>query len=197
MKSLLVTCAAATLALAPAAGLAADAPAPAGLRAEIVTNLQDAGGKIQELAGAIPAGKYAWRPSPGVRSTGEVLMHVVSGNYMFASMAGAKAPMSMDEMGKLQKQPADPAKVQQMLKDSYALLGKTIEDTPESDLDTPVDFFGEKLSKRALFLVCMSHTHEHLGQLIAYARSNGVTPPWTAREQAAAAKKKGAKPSGI
>ena len=60
-----------------------------------------------------------------------------------------------------------------------------------------MDFFGQKMTKRAGLLVLASHSHEHLGQLIAYARSNNITPPWTAREQAAQKAKAAAKKAGM
>lgn len=174
--------------LAPAAAMAQDAPA--GVRGEIVMNMMDAGGKIQELATAVPDGKYTWKPNKDVRSTGQVFLHVVAANYMIPSMLGVKSPMTMEEVMKLDSQTMEPAKVRQMLKDSYAFASKAIADTPDSDLDTQVEFFGNKMSKRAMLLIMASHSHEHLGQAIAYVRTMGITPPWTAREQAAAKAKK-------
>lgn len=166
---------------------AEEAP-PAGLRGEILANMMDAGGKLQELAGAFSDAKYTWKPAKDVRSTGQVFLHVVAANYMLPSLMGVKSPMSMDELMKLDSQTMEPAKIRQMLKDSYAFAAKVIADTPDSDLDTQLEFFGQKMSKRATLFVMASHSHEHLGQAIAYARSNGITPPWTAREQAAAKK---------
>ena len=158
------------------------------MKAEMVSSMMDAGGKIQELAGAMPDKKYDWRPGKGVRSAREVYLHVVAGNYMLASMAGAKAPMSMADMQGLEKTTPDKAKIGQMLKDSYKFASDAITNTPDSEMETQVDFFGTKMSKRALLMVLVSHSHEHLGQSIAYARMNGVTPPWTARQEAAAKK---------
>jgi len=162
---------------------------PAGIRGELIASMTDAGGKVQELAGAIPDGKYTWKPSKDVRSTGQVFLHVVQVNYLIPSYFGFTPTMSMDELGKLDSQTMEPAKIRQMLKDSYAWATKAVTDTPDSDLETPVEFFGMKMTKRAGLLLLTSHSHEHLGQLIAYARSNNIVPPWTAREQAAQKKK--------
>ncbi|HEY6194828.1 MAG TPA: DinB family protein [Candidatus Eisenbacteria bacterium] len=168
---------------APQLVLAQDAPT--GIRGELINSMMDAGGKIQELSTAIPDGKYTWKPSKDVRSTGQVFLHVVQANYLFPSMIGFKSPMAMDELMKLDTQTMEPAKIREMLKDSYAFASKAVSDTPDSELDTQMDFFGQKMTKRAGLLLLASHSHEHLGQLIAYARSNNITPPWTAREQAA------------
>jgi uncharacterized damage-inducible protein DinB len=169
--------------LAPSLVLAQDVPT--GIRGELIHSMMDAGGKIQELSTAIPDGKYTWKPSKDVRSTGQVFLHVVQVNYLFPSMIGFKSPMAMDELGKLDTQTMEPAKIRQMLKDSYAFASKAVSDTPDSELEAQMDFFGQKMTKRAVLLLLASHSHEHLGQLIAYARSNTITPPWTAREQAA------------
>lgn len=181
--------------VSPSLVRAEDAP-PAGVRGEMLMSMMDAGGKIQELAGAIPDGKYTWKPSKDVRSTGQVLLHVVAANYMLPSLMGVKPPMGMDELMKLDSQTMEPARIRQMLKESYAFASKVITDTPDSDLDTQLEFFGQKMTKRAAMLILVSHSHEHLGQTIAYARANNITPPWTAREQAAAKKAEDAKKGG-
>jgi uncharacterized damage-inducible protein DinB len=179
---------------APPAGASAaiGGPAPAGIRGEIIKNMMDAGDKIIELAGAVPASKWAWRPGKGVRSVGEVYLHVAQGNYFLCTFLGAKPPMPMEELGKLGDTPQTPARTAQMLKDSYAFAAKVIAEVPDTEMAASVDFFGQKMSKEAMMLTIASHSHEHLGQSIAYARMNGVVPPWTAREQAAAAAKKAA-----
>ena len=174
--------------LAPAMVLAQDAPP--GIRGEILANMMDAGSKVQELAGAVPDGKFNYKPSKDVRSAGQVYLHLIGANYLFSSMIGAKPPMTMDEMYKLDTQTMEPAKIRQMLKDSYAFMSKALTDMPDSELETPVEIFGMKMTKRAMLMLAASHSHEHLGQSIAYARANNVTPPWTAREKAAAAEKK-------
>ena len=166
---------------------------PAGIRGELIASMLDAGGKIQELATAIPDGKYTWKPSKDVRSTGQVFLHVVQGNYLYASFSSTQPPMSKDELIKLDSQTMEPAKIRRMLKESYEWAAKAIADTPDSELDTQTAYFGAKITKRAMMLVLTSHSHEHLGQLIAYARSNNVLPPWTARELAEQKKKDEAK----
>jgi len=176
--------------LVPVLAHAADVP---GIRGEMIANMMDAGNKIQELATAVPDGKYNWKPAKDVRSTGQVFLHVVAANYLFPALIGRSVPMSMEDIMKLDTQTMEPAKVRQMLKESYEFATKAIADTPDSELDAEMDFFGQKMTKRAGLLLLCSHSHEHLGQAIAYVRSNNITPPWTAREQAAEAKKKAEK----
>ncbi len=184
-RTIVVLFLAAILAI-PTAVRAAD-PAP-GVRGEIQSSMNDAGDKVIDLAGAISQAKYKWRPSKGVRSTAEVFLHVVQVNYMLPMLMGRKPPMSFDELRVIDKSTTDKAKIVQMLKDSYAFANETFLAIEDADLDTQIDMFGNKISKRAGLMVMSSHSHEHLGQSIAYARMAGVTPPWTAREQAEAAK---------
>lgn len=197
---LLLLFAAPSLAADPAAPAAVTAeiggPLPSGIRAEIIANMMAAGDKIIELAGAMPANKWAWRPGKGVRSVSEVYLHVVQGNYSMCTSLGATPPMKMEELARLGDTPQTPAQTVQMLKDSYAFVRQVIARTPDTELAATVDFYGRKLSREAMMFEIASHSHEHLGQSIAYARMNGVVPPWTAREQAAAAKKAGGSEHG-
>jgi uncharacterized damage-inducible protein DinB len=178
----------ALLALSGVRAARADDAVP-GVRGAVIGNMMMAAKEIEELAAAVPDKKYDWRPGKGVRSVGEVYLHVVQANYLLPMMMGATPPMSKEELMGMDKMTADKAKIAQMLKDSYVFATKAIADTPDTDLDTQVDFFGNKMSKLSVMMVMASHSHEHLGQSIAYARTNGIVPPWTARQQAAAEKK--------
>jgi uncharacterized damage-inducible protein DinB len=183
----LLACFALVALLAPVVTRAADAPT--GIRGEMIANMMDAGNKIQEIAGALPDGKFNWKPSKDVRSAGQVFQHVIASNYLFPALIGKTPPMSMDEIMKMDSQTMEPAKVRQMLKESYAWATAAITELPDSELEAEMDFFGNKMTKRAGLLLLCSHSHEHLGQSIAYLRSNNITPPWTARELEAEKKK--------
>ena len=56
-----------------------------GFRAEFLADLDDVQKKILDLAGAVPADKYTWRPNADVRSVSEVYMHIAGGNYFLAT----------------------------------------------------------------------------------------------------------------
>jgi len=159
--------------------VAADAPV-SGFRAEVLRNVDDAAGKLTELAGAVPADKYGWRPAAGVRSVSEVYAHVAGGNYYLATFVGTPWPTGVpQDLEKI----TDKAKVVEALKASIDFLRGVITKTPDADLDRKIKLFGQDATVRAAMLAMVSHLHEHLGQSIAYARMNGVVPPWTAREQ--------------
>lgn len=164
------------------AGDQASSNAPkTGFRAEYLAQLADVEKKIEDLAGAVPQEKYSWRPAEGVRSVAEVYAHVSGANYFFMTFVGVKMPAGMDPgMEKV----TDKGKIAEMLKQSFNHVRQAVTDMPDASLDKETDMFGKKTTYRDALLTEMTHLHEHLGQSIAYARMNGVVPPWTAAEQA-------------
>jgi hypothetical protein len=81
------------------------------------------------------------------------------------------------------------ADITKALKESFAHMEKGLMGLADADFERPAEFFGMKTTVRGGYMLLLSHSHEHLGQSIAYARSNNITPPWTARDAAAAAAK--------
>ena len=161
----------------------------AGYKHDLIASIEDARGKIIQLAEATPPGKFSYRPGKGVRSTGEVFLHVVEANYLLPTLMGVKAPEGMDPM-KIESSGADKAKTIEMLKSSFDHAEDAIKNTADADLDKTVKIFDHDGTIRDVELIILSHAHEHLGQSIAYARVNGIVPPWTAAQAAAAAKPK-------
>ncbi len=156
---------------------AANADDVTGIRGDLVKSITDVQDKLVSLAKVTPEKKFMWRPAKGVRSIGEVYMHVAGGNYMFPSFNGVKPP---DGMGPdMEKNSTDKAKVIDALEDSFKHIRRAIENTPEADLDKQIKAFGGDMSVRAMYVTAVTHQHEHLGQSIAYARMNGITPPWS------------------
>jgi len=140
------------------------------------------GDEFTRLAEAIPAEKYTWRPSPGVRSVAEVLLHASAANYNMYKLVGAKIPEGIDTKT-MEQSTTDKARVIATLKESYAHARQAITDMPDADLEKSMDWSGGKITERGVLLFIVPHIAEHLGQLIAYARFLGVVPPWTADEQ--------------
>jgi uncharacterized damage-inducible protein DinB len=127
--------------------------------------------KFTELA-RVMAGKYDWKPGQGVRSAGDVFNLIVMENsYLARTLAGTA--------GERPAPITDPEKLQAALKTSYASLQQTIAGLSEADLKAPVKVFGKDLTKEGAIRYLFGDQHEHLGQSIAYARSNGVVPPWS------------------
>jgi uncharacterized damage-inducible protein DinB len=121
------------------------------------------------------AGKYDWKPGEGVRSVSDVFNLIVRENGLLAeTLTGAAG-----DRGGRGAAVADPDKMQEALKTSYANVQKAIEGLSDADLMAPVKIFGKDMTKEDAIRYLFGAQHEHLGQSIAYARSNGVVPPWS------------------
>jgi uncharacterized damage-inducible protein DinB len=157
----------------------AAAPAGGAVKAEIIRQLDEAEEKLVALANATPAEKLGWKPGEKVRSTGEVFLHVAGGNYFLASLAGTKVPDGVN-MKDMEKNAGDKAVVIDTLKKSFDHVRKMIQAASDADLEKKVKIFDHEGTVREVYLLLATHAHEHLGQSIAYARMNGITPPWSA-----------------
>jgi uncharacterized damage-inducible protein DinB len=146
---------------------------------ETVGSLSYVSDHVMQLAQAIPADKYAWTPDTGVRSVAGVCAHIVSANYFFASKLGAKIPEGVN-METLEKDLKTKDAITVELKRSYELVINAIKNTSDASLSKKVElpFPGDYTSMTAILIV-LGHSNEHLGQMIAYARSNKIVPPWS------------------
>ncbi|MFS4469548.1 DinB family protein [Maribacter sp. 2210JD10-5] len=133
--------------------------------------------QVIQLAEAFSEEQYDWRPAEGVNSVGEALLHVAGGNYYLASKMGFAPPEDVDMMslGKI----TGKDNIIAALKKSNAFVLDKITEVESSELNEEVDFGFAKMNKMGGLLAMMEHNGEHKGQLIAYARSNGVVPPWS------------------
>jgi uncharacterized damage-inducible protein DinB len=154
----------------------------AGPRLEFLDEVSFYEQRYERLADAIPAEKYNWRPAEGVRTMGEVYMHVVSANYGFAKMLGTPYPAGLDPKAFVAGA-NDKAKVIQALKDSFAHMREAILAIKDSELDKEIKTPRGQTTIRGSFFMLSGHYGEHLGQSIAYARSIGIVPPWTEERQ--------------
>ncbi|MDX1582410.1 MAG: DinB family protein [Thermoanaerobaculia bacterium] len=149
-----------------------------GLRSELMGELDQIEKKLVGLAEAIPAEKYDWRPAEGIRSVSETLMHVAGGNYYFLQPLGLEGPEGLDPRT-LEKNVTEKDDVISELKRSFKYARKAVKSVGDDHLEDMVEVFGSDWTKRQVLLLYVTHGHEHLGQMIAYARSNEVTPPWS------------------
>ena len=147
-------------------------PAPQTTQAALAKEAGTLSDKFSGLA-RVMAGKYDWKPGEGVRSVGDVFNLIVKENGILAgTLTGAGGGQGGAPI-------TDPEKMQAALKTSYATLQKAIEGLSDSDLKAPVKLFGKEMTKESAIRYLFGDQHEHLGQSIAYARTNGVVPPWS------------------
>ena len=172
----------AILAALLASPLAAEEAAKCGYLTDFSSDFGRASEKLVDLAGAIPADRFGWRPSDEVRTVSETLMHVASANFFLVGKLGLEPPDDLPE--DLEKAVTAKDEVIAMLKRSQDQVRRAVE-TSDGKLEREIDFFGQPWTVRRLWMQVAAHTHEHLGQTIAYARSIGVVPPWSRPQPAA------------
>jgi uncharacterized damage-inducible protein DinB len=157
-----------------------------GLIGDLIKDISEVETKVVGLAKAMPESAYVWRPGKGTRSTGEVLAHVAADNYFLPAAMGMAPPAETGISGKdykttiaFEKKPMTREQTIAELEKSFAFLKKAMQGVTDDKLGAPLEAFGQKMTHRSLWVSTTTHLHEHLGQLIAYARSNNVTPPWS------------------
>ncbi len=165
-----------------------------GFKGEYLWELDIAEHHLMALADAIPPERYLWAPAEGARTVAAVLIHVAAGNFTLLEMVGVPGPLELydglegEGMRRflalvlknqvLEKTITAKPDVVKMLGRSMAAVRDAFTGATAEELDRPGDFFGERTTVRRAYLRLLTHTHEHMGQLIAYVRAIGLPAPW-------------------
>lgn len=156
-----------------------------GIMGDMHRDVNEVQKKMLDLARAIPEASFSWRPGPGVRSVGETLLHVASDNYLIPIDMGKPAPAATGITSDYntaityEKRTLTKAQIIAELEASYTHLHQAMGLTTDQNLGDKMKFFGQDFTRGRAMIGTVTHLHEHLGQLIAYARSNNVVPPWS------------------
>ena len=161
------------------------------MKAQALLDLQGVNKKCVDLAQALPGDKFTWRPSPDTRSFAEVFLHVAGERYAILSLMGANPPAGF-KAREFEKSTTDKDRIVEDLNQSWDFANKTISSMSNADFAKPLPKLGPQANDGDVVYILVADAHEHLGQLIAYARQNGVVPPWTVQMQ----KKKADAPAG-
>ncbi|MGD2070380.1 MAG: DinB family protein [Gemmatimonadota bacterium] len=174
-----------TLALTAGTGGIVAAQETPSLMANLVDDVSQVESKLVGLARAIPAEDWDWRPMDGVRSVSEVFKHVIADNYLLTIPVGVPAPaetgITSDYQSAVAFESRDLSRdeIIETLEASFAHVKAAMEAEGDEALGEMVDLFGNQAPQQRLWVLATVHMHEHLGQMIAYARSNEVVPPWS------------------
>jgi uncharacterized damage-inducible protein DinB len=159
------------------------------MKAQSLADLQQVQKKFVDLATALPADKFTWRPSADSRSFAEVFLHVAGERYQIMHLMDTPLPAGFD--GKTyEKSTTDKAKIIEELNKSWEYAQKAINGMTNADFAKLLPKVGPQANAGDVVYILVADAHEHLGQVIAYARVNGIVPPWTVEAQKQAAKKK-------
>jgi uncharacterized damage-inducible protein DinB len=169
---------------------ASDSTAPSyDMKAQSLLDLEAVQKKFSDLAKAIPADKFNWRPSADSRSFAELFLHVAGERYGILAMMGAPKPEGFD--GKqFEKSTTDKTQIIAELNKSWEFSQKAINGMSNADFAKLLPKLGPQANAGDVVYILVADAHEHLGQAVAYARENGIVPPWTAEEQKKAMEQK-------
>jgi uncharacterized damage-inducible protein DinB len=167
----------------------ADHTAPSyDMKAQALLDLGRVQKKFVDLANAVPAEKFTWSPSADSRSFARVFLHVAGERYQILALMGATPPSDFN--GKtFEKSTTDKAQIIAQLNQSWDWAQKTISGMTNADFAKLLPKLGPQANAGDVVYILVADAHEHLGQLVAYARVNGIVPPWTAEAQKKAAEK--------
>lgn len=167
-------------------GTGAPLAAQSGLTADLVKDITQAEEKFLALAKVFNAQQADWRPGEGVRSVQEVILHVAADNYFLPAAMGIAAPAStkitatdFNAITAFEKQRLNQAGTIAAVEASFDHLRAALNGISETRMNEKITVFGQEFTVREFMILTATHMHEHLGQLIAYARMNGVKPPWS------------------
>jgi uncharacterized damage-inducible protein DinB len=130
-------------------------------------------GYLIRAAEKMPEENYAFKPTPEVKSFGEMVGHVADAQYLFSSaILGEKNPAPEIEKTKKTK-----AELVQALKDAFAYSDKAYDGMTDAQAAQMVKFFGNDSAKLTLLTFNSVHNYEHYGNLVTYMRIKGLVPP--------------------
>jgi DinB superfamily len=159
------------------------------MKAQSLVDLERVQKKFVDLANAVPTDKLTWRPSDDSRSFAEVFLHVAGERYQILALGGATPPADFN--GKtFEKSTTDKAQIVEELNRSWDFAQKTINGMSNADFAKLLPKLGPQANAGDVVYILVADAHEHLGQAVAYARVNGIVPPWTAEAKKKAAEKK-------
>ena len=159
--------------------------AQSNLMDDLMADVAEVEEKLMGLANAMSVEQYHWRPGEGVRSVSEVFQHITADNYlMVAPFMDPPTWTNMDAsdystVQTFERREIERDQVIEELEQSFAHLKSAMEMMTDAKLAESVSFFGRTWTVQRLLVLTVTHLHEHLGQSIAYARTNGVVPPWS------------------
>lgn len=152
---------------------------PPDFKAEFLGQFDASAEKLVSLARAMPADAYDWRPMEGVASVADAYMHIARYNYYYPDTAlGVDAPADV-EYENLQGVVTEKERVVPILERSMEHVRSHVRQMTSEEMASMTRLYGRDVAQWSVLLQLLTHMNEHLGQQIAYARSNRVVPPWS------------------
>jgi uncharacterized damage-inducible protein DinB len=128
---------------------------------------------LTRAAAAVPESTYAFRPTPAVRTFGQIIAHVAGSQYSFCAVALGEKPRSEDE---IEKATTTKSGIVQAFKESNDYCARAYAQS-EKAVAAKVADPDDQTTRRAVLMLNTSHNYEHYGNVITYMRMNGMVPP--------------------
>jgi len=153
--------------------------APAGFRDEFLGQFNTSMEKFIQLAQAMPEDRYGWSPGEGVMPVARVYAHVARYNYYYPATALRMPAPGGEDAESVEQTTTAKADVLALLRRSREHVVQAVRGMTDEQLAAPTRLYGRDVQQWAVLLQLLAHMNEHLGQSIAYARMNGIVPPWS------------------
>jgi uncharacterized damage-inducible protein DinB len=137
-------------------------------------------GAVVKAAEKMPEENYSFKPTPEVRSFGQLVGHVADANYMFCSQASGEANPGKD----VEKTKTSKADLVAAVKDAVAYCNKSFAGMDDAKGSQMIKMFGFNLAKLTVYSLNTAHTDEHYGNMVTYMRLKGIVPPTSESQQA-------------
>jgi uncharacterized damage-inducible protein DinB len=134
-------------------------------------------GYITKAAEQVPEEMYAFKPTPDVRSMGQLFGHIADANFMICGMAMGQKP----EMEGIEKTKTSKADLTAALAASFKFCDVGFEKLTAASGNETVKFFLPGTHTRLSVLTFnTAHDFEHYGNIVTYMRLKGLVPPSSA-----------------
>jgi uncharacterized damage-inducible protein DinB len=130
-------------------------------------------GAVISAAQKMPEENYAFKPTPEVRSFGQLVGHVADASYMFCSQVSGEANPAKD----IEKTKTSKADLVAAVKDAQAYCNKAYDSMTDAKGSEMLKIFGFQMAKLTVLSINTAHADEHYGNMVTYMRIKGIVPP--------------------
>jgi uncharacterized damage-inducible protein DinB len=132
---------------------------------------------VTKAAEQVPEDQYAFKPTPEVRSFGQLFGHVANSNFMICSTAAGETSPSKANFENAKTK----AEIVKAVADSFAYCDKVFDQMTEAKAHEMTELFGQKQPRLSVLAFNTAHDYEHYGNLVTYMRLKGMVPPSSQR----------------
>src|SRR3984957_6501053 len=130
-------------------------------------------GEVVAAAEKMPEESYSFKPTPDVRSFGQLVGHLADAQYLFCSTAlGEPNPLKGIEKTKTSK-----ADLVAALKEGVAYCNKAFAGMTDAKGSQMVKMMNFDVAELSVLSINTAHTDEHYGTMVSYLRLKGIVPP--------------------